>query len=117
HLGDHAICTKHTNIEQANHIPLIFIAPGVTSPGSTTEQFAESVDIYPTLSSLAGLDKPKGPQPIDGIDLSPVLKSPSKEIKNHAYHAFPMGGYLGEAIRTQQYRMIRWTPIRNQKEE
>jgi len=117
HLGDHAIWTKHTNFEQANHIPLIVVVPGVTKAGSVTAQFAESVDVYPTLASLAGLNKPKGPQPIDGIDLSPVLKDGSKEIKNHAYHAFPMGGYLGEAIRTQQYRMIRWTPIRNNQKE
>lgn len=117
HLGDHAIWTKHTNFEQANHIPLIVVVPGVTKAGSVTDQFAESVDVYPTLASLAGLSKPKGPQPIDGIDLSPVLKDGSKEIKNHAYHAFPMGGYLGEAIRTQQYRMIRWTPIRNNQKE
>ena len=113
HLGDHAIWTKHTNFEQANHIPLIFKVPGVTKGGSATNQFAESVDVYPTLASLAGLKKPKGPQPIDGIDLSPVLKDTSKEIKNHAYHAFPIGGYLGEAIRTKRYRMIRWTPRRD----
>src|SRR5690606_28201193 len=117
HLGDHAIWTKHTNFEQANHIPLIFLAPGVTEPGSVTDQFAESVDVYPTLAKLAGLDKPKGPQPIDGIDLTPVLKDGSKEIKDHAYHAFPMGGYLGEAIRTERYRMIRWTPMRKNKKE
>jgi len=117
HLGDHAIWTKHTNFEQANHIPLIFKAPGVTKAGSTTDQFAESVDVYPTLASLAGLEKPKGPQPIDGIDLTPVLKDGSREIKDHAYHAFPMGGYLGEAIRTEQYRMIRWTPMRDTEKE
>lgn len=117
HLGDHAIWTKHTNFEQANHIPLIFKIPGVTDPGSVTDQFAESVDVYPTLAKLAGLDKPNGPQPIDGIDLTPVLKDGSKEIKNHAYHAFPMGGYLGEAIRTDRYRMIRWTPMRKNKKE
>lgn len=113
HLGDHAIWTKHTNFEQANRIPLIIKAPGVTKPGSETDQFAETVDIYPTLASLANLSIPKGPQPIDGIDLSPSLRNPSKEIKDHAYHAFPMGGYLGEAIRTNQYRMIRWTPMKN----
>ncbi|MGS2737952.1 sulfatase [Sinomicrobium sp. M5D2P17] len=117
HLGDHAIWTKHTNFEQANHIPLIFKVPGVTSTGSVTDQFAESVDVYPTLASLAGLDKPIGPQPIDGIDLTPVLKDGSKEIKDHAYHAFPMGGYLGEAIRNDRYRMIRWTPMRHNNKE
>lgn len=117
HLGDHAIWTKHTNFEQANHIPLIFKVPGVTKPGSSTNQFAESVDIYPTLASLAGLEKPTGPQPIDGINLFPVLKDGSKKIKDHAYHAFPMGGYLGEAIRTDRYRMIRWTPKQNNAKE
>ncbi|RNL91761.1 iduronate-2-sulfatase [Sinomicrobium pectinilyticum] len=117
HLGDHAIWTKHTNFEQANRIPLIFKVPGVTKPGSSTKQFAESVDVYPTLATLAGLDKPTGPQPIDGIDLSPVLKNGSREIKDHAYHTFPMGGYLGEAIRTDRYRMIRWTPVRNNGKE
>lgn len=113
HLGDHAIWTKHTNFEQANHIPLIIKVPGITAPGSTTRQFAETVDIYPTLARLAGLEPPSVPQPFDGIDLTPVLKDGSKQLKDHAYHAFPMGGYLGEAIRSDRYRMIRWTPMRD----
>lgn len=117
HLGDHAIWTKHTNFEQANRIPIIIKAPGITQAGTSTDQFAETVDIYPTLAKLAGLKKPSGPQPIDGIDLTPVLKDPSKEIKDHAYHAFPMGGYLGEAIRNERYRMIRWTHMRDSKKE
>lgn len=117
HLGDHAIWTKHTNFEQANRIPLIIKAPWVIRAGTSTKQFAESVDVYPTLANLAGLDKPAGPQPIDGIDLTPVLKDGLKEIKDHAYHAFPMGGYLGEAIRNDKYRMIRWTHMKNIQKE
>lgn len=117
HLGDHAIWTKHTNFEQANRIPLIIKMPGVIAPGSTTQQFAETVDIYPTLAALAGLGRPSVPQPFDGIDLTPVLKDAAKQLKDHAYHAFPMGGYLGEAIRTDRYRMVRWTHMqRNDKE-
>jgi iduronate 2-sulfatase len=117
HLGDHAIWTKHTNFEQANRIPLIFKVPGVTTPGTKTNQFAESVDIYPTLAKLAGLNSPGGPQPIDGIDLTPVLKDGSQEIKDHVYHAFPMGGYLGEAIRNDRYRMIRWTHMQDKSKK
>ena len=64
HLGDLGIWTKHTNYEQANRIPILIVAPGVTLPNSSTKQLAESVDIYPTLSELAGLPAPKGPQPI-----------------------------------------------------
>jgi iduronate 2-sulfatase len=53
HLGDHGIWTKHTNYEQANHIPLLISAPGITKPNSSTRQLTESVDIFPTLAELA----------------------------------------------------------------
>ncbi|MEM7397071.1 MAG: sulfatase, partial [Verrucomicrobiota bacterium] len=33
HLGDLGIWTKHTNFEQANRIPIIISAPGITPPG------------------------------------------------------------------------------------
>jgi iduronate 2-sulfatase len=107
HLGDHGIWTKHTNYEQANHIPLFIIAPGM-KPGST-RQLAETVDIYPTLTELAGLPKPVVPQPIDGLSLVPVLKDPSVRVRDCATHAFPRGeGRIGRAIRTERYRLIEW---------
>jgi iduronate 2-sulfatase len=107
HFGDHGIWTKHTNYEQANHIPLFIIAPGM-KPGST-RQLAETVDIYPTLTELAGLPKPTVPQPIDGLSLVPVLKDPSVRIRDHATHAFPRGeGRIGRAIRTERYRLVEW---------
>ncbi|MDO5523106.1 MAG: sulfatase [Bacteroidia bacterium] len=108
HLGDHGYWTKHTNYEQANTIPLIMVSHGVTKPGSSTNQLAETVDIYPTLTELAGLGKPVAPQPIDGISMVPVLKNPDKKIRDHAYHAFPHGGYIGRAIRTERYRLVEW---------
>ncbi len=106
HLGDHGIWTKHTNYEQANRIPLIVIAPGVPV-NSVTEQLAESVDLYPTLAELAGLPKPTGPQPIDGVSLVPVLRDPDVRVRDYAYHAFPKEK-LGRAIRTERYRLVEW---------
>ena len=107
HLGDLGIWTKHTNYEQANRIPIVFVAPGVTEPNSSTKQLAESVDIFPTLSSLAGLPQPTGPQPIDGVNLVPVLKDPGVRVRDHAYHAYPKAK-LGRAIRTERYRLVEW---------
>jgi iduronate 2-sulfatase len=107
HLGDHGIWTKHTNYEQANRIPLLIAAPGVTTPGSSTRQLAETVDIFPTLAQLAGLPTPKGPQPLDGLSLVPVLRDPTLRVRDHAYHAFPKGK-LGRAIRTERYRFVEW---------
>ncbi|WP_394706752.1 sulfatase [uncultured Draconibacterium sp.] len=117
HLGDHGIWTKHTNFEQATRIPIVFVAPGVTKAGTSTEQLAETVDIYTTLADLAGLDKPNGPQPIDGASLVPVLKDSNARVKDHIYHSFIKMGYLGEAIRTEQYRMVRWTNIKDATKE
>jgi iduronate 2-sulfatase len=109
HLGDLGIWTKHTNYEQANRIPIMFVGPGING-NSSTRQLAESVDIYPTLCELAGLPKPTGPQPIDGVSLATVLKDPSARVRDHAYHAYPKRK-LGRAIRTERYRMVEWIKL------
>ncbi len=113
HLGDHGTWTKHTNYEQANRIPIIMSAPGVTSPGSSSDALVETVDIYPTVAELAGLPIPSGPQPIDGESLVPVLKQTVPQVSDHAYHCFPKGGHMGRAIRTKQYRLVEWKPLGN----
>ena len=107
HLGDLGIWTKHTNFEQANRIPILIVGPGVAKPGSVTLQLTETVDIFPTLAELAGLPAPKGPQPIDGVSLVPVLKNPQIRVRNHAFHAYPRRK-LGRAIRTERYRLVEW---------
>jgi iduronate 2-sulfatase len=107
HLGDHGIWTKHTNYEQANRIPILISAPGITQPNSNTRQLAESVDIFPTLAELAQLPPPSGPQAIDGLSLVPVLKDSDSRIRDHAFHCFPKQT-LGRAIRTERYRLVEW---------
>src|SRR6185295_5075786 len=74
HRGDHGMWCKHTNYEQATRIPLLVIAPGVTKPGTRSGALVETVDLYPTLTELAGLPTPKNPQPLEGKSLVPVLK-------------------------------------------
>jgi iduronate 2-sulfatase len=111
HLGELGIWTKHVNYETATRIPIVIVAPGVTQPGSSTAQLAETVDLYPTLADLAGLPAPTGPQPIDGLSLLPVLKDSAARVRDHAYHCFPRSGKLGRAIRTDRYRLVDWRPI------
>ncbi len=114
HLGDHSSWTKHSNYEQANRIPIMFAAPGITQPNTVTRQLAETVDIYPTLAELAGLPAPRAPQPIDGTSLVPVLKNPDHRVKDHVYHSFPKRAdvpRIGCAIRTERYRLVAWKPV------
>jgi arylsulfatase A-like enzyme len=116
HLGDHGIWTKHTNYEQANRIPLVFVAPSDACKPGSTNQPAESADVYPTLCALAGLPAPSGPQPMDGLSLAGVLKDPSVRVRDHAYHAFPKR-LLGRAIRTERYRMVQWQSWAGERQE
>jgi iduronate 2-sulfatase len=107
HLGDLGIWTKHTNFEQATRIPILIHAPGITTPGSSTKQLTESVDLFPTIAELAGLPAPTGPQPIDGLSMVPVLKDGNARVRDHAFHAYP-NRKLGRAIRTERYRFVEW---------
>src|SRR5216117_917548 len=89
HLGDHGMWCKHTNYEEATHIPLLIAAPGVTRPGTRARALAETVDLYPTLCELAGLPVPKNPQPLEGKSLVPVLRKPSRATKEAVFHVYP----------------------------
>lgn len=108
HLGELGIWTKHVNYELANHIPLIISAPGITTPGTSTEQLTETVDIYPTLVDLAGFSQPNNSQPMDGESLVPVLEDPKARVREYAYHAYPRGSRIGRAIRTETHRLVEW---------
>jgi iduronate 2-sulfatase len=106
HLGDHGLWCKHTNYEQAAHIPLIVCAPGLAPAGARCQSLVETVDIYPTLCELAGLPAPQG---LDGASFAAALKSPATKTKDAVYHVFPRdGGLLGRAVRTPRYRLVEW---------
>jgi len=108
HLGDHGLWCKHTNFEQAAHIPLIVVAPGVTTAGSRTGALVETVDLYPTLCELAGLPAPKG---LDGASFAAVARTPSAKGKEAVFHVYPRNRIMGRAVRTERYRLVEWKKI------
>ncbi len=112
HLGDHGIWCKHTNYEQAAHIPLLVAAPGLPA-GTRTTALVETVDIYPTLCELADLPIPVG---LDGRSFAATLRDVTSPTKDHAIHVYPRtapgtGAVLGRAIRTDRYRLVEWKKI------
>jgi len=104
HLGDHRFWCKHTNYEQAAHIPLIVAAPGKAA-GVKTSALVETVDIYPTLAELAGLPAPEG---LDGVSFAKVVADSAAKTRDSITHVYPRNGLLGRAIRTSRYRMVEW---------
>jgi iduronate 2-sulfatase len=105
HLGDHGMWCKHTNYEQAAHIPLVVIDPRAKERGTKAESLVESVDLYPTLCELAELEVPRK---LDGTSFAKVLNDPGAATKDAVLHAYPRGKRIGRAVRTKRYRLVEW---------
>jgi iduronate 2-sulfatase len=113
HLGDHGMWCKHSNYEEATRIPLLVVAPGVTKTNTRTSALVETVDIYPTLSELAGLSASSAPQTFDGRSFVPTLRDPSAATKEAVFHSYPRsprgkGEIIGRGVRTARYRLVEW---------
>jgi iduronate 2-sulfatase len=102
HLGDHGLWCKHTNYEQAARIPLIIAGPGIAA--GTSGALIETVDLYPTISALAGLPAPSG---LDGLSQAAVLGG-GAPLRDHVIHVYPRGPRIGRAIRTEGHRLVEW---------
>ncbi len=105
HLGDHGQWCKHTNYEEAAHIPLIVYDPRAKQGGQKSDSLVESVDVYPTLCKLAGLPMPQG---LDGVSFAQAVGDPAAPTKDAIIHAYPRGGRIGRAVRTARYRLVEW---------
>lgn len=105
HLGDHGMWCKHTNYEEAAHIPLIVIDPRTRNGRGKVAGLVESVDLYPTLCILAGLEVPQG---LDGASFAKLLDDPTAPTKEAILHVYPRGNRIGRALRTERYRLVEW---------
>ena len=74
-LGDHQMWCKHCNFASSLQVPLMIKVPGVK--GKRIDAIAEYIDLYPSLSELAGLSLPAH---LDGESLVPLIQGePAKE--------------------------------------
>ncbi|WP_117883654.1 sulfatase [Aureibaculum luteum] len=88
HLGDMGIWGKATNYEIATRVPLIIWTPDMSKSvrGAKSNALVELVDIYPTITELAGLPLPEH---LEGQSFVPLLTNPNKEWKPAAFTQFP----------------------------
>jgi len=105
HLGDHGLWCKHSNFEKAVRVPLIVSAPGMKAVGRKTDALVEFVDLYPTLSELAGLSTPDD---LEGASIVPLLDDPERPWKEAAFSQYPRGKAMGYSMRTDRYRFTLW---------
>ncbi len=98
HLGEHAIWGKHALFEESLRSPLIISHSGLSAPGKPTGAIVETLDVFPTICDLAGIDAPSN---LDGRSLIPILKNP--DAKGHSAFAYKRGA---QTIRTDTHRLI-----------
>ena len=111
-LGEHNAWGKHSNVENDVNAPLILSAPGMKNTGTHTDALVEFVDIYPTLSELAGLPLPSH---LEGTSFKPLLDAPKRAWKTAAFSQYPRnagkagsGKLMGYTMRTDRYRLTVW---------
>lgn len=100
-LGEKGRWAKFSLWERATRVNMIWIAPGVTKPGSTTAKPVNLLDIYPTLASLTGHEPPE--DQLEGNDLTALLKDPDASWDKTTVTSF---GYKNYGVRSERYRYI-----------
>ncbi len=98
HLGEHAIWGKHALFEESLRSPLIVSYPGLAEPGVATSGLVETLDLFPTLTDLTGLETPAF---AEGSSFRSLLEKPeSTGGEAHSYFK------NARTIRTADYRLI-----------
>ncbi|TWU33186.1 sulfatase [Novipirellula artificiosorum] len=100
HLGEHNFWGKHNTMHNALRIPLIVKVPGKMQGKSGS--LIQSVDIFPTLCSLAGLEVPKS---VQGHSFVELLSAPDKKINEAVYARFKEA----DAVVTDQFTYSRYS--------
>lgn len=111
-LGEHGWYDKRWMYEPALRTPLIIHWPGVTEPGSTSNEMVQNIDMAPTFLEMAGQEVPSTMQ---GSSLLPLLSNTLEEPWRNAiyYHyqeynegriAHRVAEHYG--IRTERYKLI-----------
>lgn len=107
HLGDHGgLWRKNTLFEESLRVPMIIAAPGMPSPGASTQALADLIDIYPTLVDLTGIARPGT---LDGVSLKPTLLDPKASVQESLVQYRPTEpSKTGYSLRTSRYRYTLW---------
>ena len=103
HVGEKSSYAKKTLWRESTRVALFIVAPGVTQPGTRTNASVSLLDLYPTLTELAGLPIPAH---VEGTSLMPLLKNPDSEWDRPVVTT---NGYQNHSITDDRYQYIRWS--------
>jgi len=115
HLGTKGISGKNSLWHESTRVPFIFSGPGITEKGKTSDASVELLDLFPTLTDLAGLPEKEG---LDGHSLVPLLKNVNHQ---RPWPAICTHGPDNNVVVTEQWRFIQYVDgsreLYNRKED
>lgn len=110
-LGEKDRWCKGTNFERDTRVPLLIHLPAMKQPGVKTSSLVELVDLYPTLTALAGLPQSTD---LDGENIAPILEDPNQPGRDAVMSQFARPfqpttpEFMGYSLRTPTHRYTRW---------
>lgn len=105
-LGGKALC-----YEKTTHVPMIILDPRVSKKqkNSKSDALVQTLDIAPTMLSMAGIPIPKT---IQGKDISNLIKGGKTEVRNYVFTENLWSTHFGnprcEAIQDKEWKYIRY---------
>jgi arylsulfatase A-like enzyme len=121
HMGEHGLYQKMSLFEGSARVPMLIVAPGA-GKGTTVTEPVSQIDLYPTLTELAGV---KAPGNLQGQSLVPMLKDYNAKGRGWAITQVSRGGgrnratvtkdkssdlprFFGYSLRTPRWRYTEW---------
>jgi arylsulfatase A-like enzyme len=105
--GNHGLGNKITMHEESVRVPMFVHWPQAPTQGVRSDALVSSLDVYPTIVELAGLD-PAGP--VSGQSLVPLLSRPGARFRTYvASEGVGVGGGHGEGhrmVRTDEWKYM-----------
>ena len=118
--GDGLPRAKRWPYDSGTHVPMIVRWPGVVKPGRVNDDLISSIDLGPTVLSLAGVPVPAHMQ---GQAFLGPQKKPPRQYVVSTRDRFDQAYDMVRSVRDKQYRYVRnyypnqpyiiWVPYRN----
>jgi arylsulfatase A-like enzyme len=112
-LGNHGLGNKIVMLEESVRVPMFVSWKGLPNKGVRCGELVSSLDVYPTLLDLAGVEKPKQ---LEGQSLVPLFENPDRPLHEVVFsECVGVGGKPGQGHRMA--RTKRWKYILTDENE
>lgn len=103
HLGEHRFWMKVSLHEESARVPLIIKVPG--KKPAVCHSLTELIDLYPTITELAGLNVPAN---LQGKSVVRMLDDPQATVRDMAFSVSVRGSKESFLLRTEKWAYIQY---------